>query len=280
MKDDRLYARLVLDFADHPKIQPLSDAAFRCLIEATLWSRKHMTDGFLSRRLALARWLPEVLLELASNDLHNPSLIEADEGWYIHDFAAHQSTKAEIEALREARKSAGQRGGLAKQASAKASAKASAVAKLKPPVSVSVSDSVGLEPSFKKEGTRFSVEINGTKVAVAPEVRELVHDVLPTAVLRARATRDGLYGHSQQLADDGATENELRATLAEWCNRTDAFPGHLPRIYTELARKAAGGMTTAQAQQSANPSTTDQRVTQTLRLAEKYAEQETRKELA
>ena len=36
-KDIRLYAKFTLDFSDHPKIMPLSDAAFRCLIEATLW---------------------------------------------------------------------------------------------------------------------------------------------------------------------------------------------------------------------------------------------------
>jgi hypothetical protein len=113
-KDIRLYAKFTLDFSDHPKIMPLSDAAFRCLIEATLWSRRQMTDGLLSRRLALARWSPEVLDELSTNDPVNPSLIEVEEGWFIHDFAQHQTTSDEIDALRATRKRAGRLGGLAK----------------------------------------------------------------------------------------------------------------------------------------------------------------------
>lgn len=113
-KDERLYAKLALDFADHPKVLPLSDAAFRCLIEATLWSRKQMTDGFLARRYAVARWSLDVLAELSTNDTDNPSLIEREDGWLIHDFALHQDTKADIEARRQRNKDAGRLGGLAK----------------------------------------------------------------------------------------------------------------------------------------------------------------------
>jgi hypothetical protein len=114
MKDERLYAKFVLDFPDHPKIMPLSAEAFRCLVEATLWSRKHLTDGFLASRYAVARWGLEVLTELSTNDPLNPSLVQAEDGWFIHDFALHQDTKADVEARRERNKRNGQRGGLAK----------------------------------------------------------------------------------------------------------------------------------------------------------------------
>jgi hypothetical protein len=113
-KDGRLYGKFTLDFADHPKILPLSDAAFRCLVEATLWSRKQQTDGWLASRLALARWSLEALNELCTNDTDNPSLIASESGWLIRDFAEHQDTKAEIEARRERAIAAGQRGGLAR----------------------------------------------------------------------------------------------------------------------------------------------------------------------
>lgn len=119
-KDSRLFGKFGLDFPDHPKILPLSDAAFRCLVEATLWSRKQMTDGMLARRYAVAKWGPDVLAELATNDPESPSLIESEEGWMIHDFAEHQETRADIEARSERNKAAGRRGGLAK---AKRSAK-------------------------------------------------------------------------------------------------------------------------------------------------------------
>ena len=115
-KDGRLYGKFSLDFPDSHKIMPLSDAAFRCLVEATLWSRKQLSDGLLPKRYAVARWSQEVLDELASNDPANPSLIEVDEGWMIHDFAEHQTTKADIDRVRQVRKEAGRRGGHAKAA--------------------------------------------------------------------------------------------------------------------------------------------------------------------
>ena len=274
-KDNRLYGRFVLDFADHPKIMPLSDAAFRCLVEATLWSRKHMTDGFLSKRLAIAKWSLDVLLELASNDPEKPSLVEAEEGWYIRDFAEHQSTKAEIEALRETRKTAGRRGGLVKSGSSSdgsSNCLASAEAKPKPPVSVYVSDSVVVEPSFKEKGTTFSVELNGDTVAVTNDVRAVVQASVPPAVLRARRTRDGLLGQAQLLFNDGATIDQLAATLQTWAQRTDVYPGHLPHIYAELAR--VGGTTTRTAQRNAEPN----KVRMLAELAAETREQE-RKEL-
>lgn len=114
MKDPRLYAKFTISFASHPKILILSDAAFRCLVEATLWSREQEKDGFLARRLALAKWSLDVLQELCTNDDENPSLIEREEGWYIHDYGEHQETKADIEARRERNRANGQKGGLAK----------------------------------------------------------------------------------------------------------------------------------------------------------------------
>lgn len=138
-KDQRLYGKFTLDFADHPKIAILSDAAFRCLVEATLWSRKQERDGLLPRRYAVAKWGIDVLQELCCNDDTKPSLIERDEGWYVHDFAEHQETKADIEARRERNKIAGQKGGLAK---AKRTGKRGAKQPAKQPVSDVVSENV------------------------------------------------------------------------------------------------------------------------------------------
>jgi hypothetical protein len=51
-KDQRLYGKFTLNFPRHPKIAILSDAAFRCLVEATLYSRDELTDGLLASRYA------------------------------------------------------------------------------------------------------------------------------------------------------------------------------------------------------------------------------------
>lgn len=112
-KDERLYGRFTLDFADSPKIMPLSDAAFRALVEMTLYSRRMLTDGFIASAIANARWGASVCFELLQNDPVKPSLIEVENGYLIHDFAEHQTTRAEIESLREKRKAAGRKGGKA-----------------------------------------------------------------------------------------------------------------------------------------------------------------------
>lgn len=110
-KDARLYGKFTHDFADSPKIAPLSDSAFRTLVEMTLWSARMMTDGVIPGGVATKFWQVLALAELCQNDAVNPSLRLLDDGSYqIHDFTEHQTSKSEIEAKREA----GRLGGLAK----------------------------------------------------------------------------------------------------------------------------------------------------------------------
>lgn len=109
-KDSRLYGKFTLDFPEHEKIFILSDAAFRMLVEMTLYSSKMQTDGRVSKRLARARWSLESARELLANDPEKPSIYEDGNDYVIHDFAKHQVTKADLEAKKEA----GRRGGLAK----------------------------------------------------------------------------------------------------------------------------------------------------------------------
>ena len=120
MKDDRLYARFTLDFPDSPKFIALSVEAKWAYVEMVIYSRRQLTDGFLANAVALAKWGASVCLELLENDPVNPSLIEVENGYQIHDFAKHQTTKEDIKSLSEKRKAAGRKGGLA---SAQAKAK-------------------------------------------------------------------------------------------------------------------------------------------------------------
>jgi len=115
--DNRLYARLCLDFADHAKIAILSDAAFRCLIEMILWSRQHMTDGLVPTPYALKRWSKEALDELANNDPQQPSIKQNQATCLIHDFSKHQTTTKDLLTVREKRIAAGRKGGIASAAS-------------------------------------------------------------------------------------------------------------------------------------------------------------------
>ena len=110
-----LFARLALDYADHPKIAALSDAAFRAHIELILYARKYETDGIIrnpiANRLAF-RWDTDVLTELQNNDDEAPSLIRLESGdYYLHGYEDMQETKAEIEQRRRKNRGNGRKGG-------------------------------------------------------------------------------------------------------------------------------------------------------------------------
>lgn len=152
-KDSRLYANITHDFFESPKIMVLSDRAKLGLLEMILWSCRMQTDGVIDRRVASAKHLLDVCQELLDNDPETPSLMELENGdFLIHDFTEHQTTRAEIEAIREKRRAAGRAGGLAKSrahaaksskrlASATASAKHGAKQTASKPVAKGVANS-------------------------------------------------------------------------------------------------------------------------------------------
>lgn len=212
-KDHRLYGKFTLDFAENQKVLPLSDGAFRCLVEATLWSRKHETDGLLPTRLAIAKWSPEVLEELATNDPHKPSLVPVENGWLIHDYAEHQDTKAEIDARRERNKLNGQKGGLAKSKHVG-----------KRVASKSVSENVAEEEEEKhsttakavveprKRGTRITADWLPSEAAIAA-----MRDECPTVHLQAEHRKFVDYW-TAKAGRDGVKLN-WDATWRNWIRR-------------------------------------------------------------
>lgn len=110
-KDTRLFARLDLDYADHPKIVALSDSAFRAHIEMILYARKYMTDGHIPNRVA-NRVGFESVTELLTNDEANPSLVKTEDGgYYLHGYADMNETKSEIESRTRRNAENGKRGG-------------------------------------------------------------------------------------------------------------------------------------------------------------------------
>lgn len=173
-KDERLYGRFTLDFADSPKIAPLSDLAFRTLVEMTLHSRRMLSDGFVDERIAKKKWKTRALAELLSNDPVKPSLIEISGGFLIHDFGEHQQTRADIEKKREA----GRAGGKARaqaHASAGATAHAQASSKLTTETETETSTSNEVDRP-RKRGSRLTEawlptsELVNQVRAIAPDV--------------------------------------------------------------------------------------------------------------
>lgn len=114
-KKSTLFARLALDYADHPKIMALSDAAFRAHVTFILYCRKYETDGIIknpiANRLAL-QWDTDVLSELQNNDDDAPSLQKLDNGdFYLTGYEDMQETKEEIDARRRQNAENGRKGG-------------------------------------------------------------------------------------------------------------------------------------------------------------------------
>ena len=112
---EKLFAKFDLDFADNPKIIGLSCEAFRAFVESVLYSRQHLTDGFIDRRVVERKWGTAVAEELSTNDLVNPSWSPLENGWQIHGFEDKQTTKAEIAEKREKRREAGVKSGAARR---------------------------------------------------------------------------------------------------------------------------------------------------------------------
>ncbi|ROS28887.1 hypothetical protein EDF22_0618 [Rathayibacter sp. PhB127] len=177
-KDERLYARFDIGMSEHPKVMLLSDAAFRALIECTMYARRQLTDGFLDERVAVRMWGREVLDELASNHPERPTLERIDGGWHIRDYDEHQITRADIEKKREAGRMGGQ--ARAKRAASTTQAPASDVLKQNASTSQAMTE------------TETETETSPSKEGETPRKRgvRLSPDWLPSEASRAKARTD------------------------------------------------------------------------------------------
>lgn len=122
-KDTRTYVRIHDGMPDHPKVDGLSDGAFRLLVTMWCWCSRHLTDGLIPG----PTWLKRGTLK-SRGELVAAGLVDlTDDGQVrMHDYTDHQRTAEEVRQLQEARRDAGRKGGLAKAkgvANAKASAK-------------------------------------------------------------------------------------------------------------------------------------------------------------
>jgi hypothetical protein len=103
----RIFIQVDVNMPDHPKVEGLSDAAFRALMKAWCYCRKYETDGFIKTASWTSRSTPKARRELVEAGLAH----EVDGGVTMHDFTEHQQSKAEIQAHREKQASNGSKGG-------------------------------------------------------------------------------------------------------------------------------------------------------------------------
>ncbi len=91
--------------ATSPKHAPLSDPAFRLWTHALLWSKEHLTDGFIPAGMLATlhprgpRVVAELLRVLVPGK--GPLWHEVEGGYQIHDYQDWQDTKARVQERRQ-----------------------------------------------------------------------------------------------------------------------------------------------------------------------------------
>lgn len=234
-RDKRLFARLDLDYADHPKIACLSDSAFRAHIEMILYARKYQTDGVIPKRFA-SRFATESLSELLANDAESPSLLSRPDGTYeLHGYADMNETKAEIERRSRANTENGRRGGIAKARTTKRVAKQVATSSLSEKGSEFVAETETETDTPPKGG---GARKRGTRI---PEPFMLTHDMkqwaadeVPGVNVEASTRRFVDYWRAESGAK--ATKRDWVATWRNWLRR-DA-DSRKPNKLTPMERAA------------------------------------------
>jgi hypothetical protein len=109
-EDDRTYIRVHDGMPDHPKVDALSDKAFRLLVTTWCWCSEYRTDGKVKRALWDRRGTPKARRELIDAGLAEDL---GPDGVQMHDYLQHQRSKAEIDEYSAARKASLQRSSVA-----------------------------------------------------------------------------------------------------------------------------------------------------------------------
>lgn len=109
-KDPRNWIRVSHGLPGHPKIEPLTDKAFRLLVTSWCYCAANNTDGHIRRVVWDRKSTAKARQELIDAGL----VLLVDDGVEMRDYLEHQESAAERAARRENRARAGQLGGRAK----------------------------------------------------------------------------------------------------------------------------------------------------------------------
>ncbi len=105
--DDRTYIKLHDGMPDHPKVDGLSDKAFRLLVETWCWCSRHLTDGYVPQSTWQKRGTKNTRRELVEAGL---VIVRATGGVECHDYLSHQRSAHQVAELREKKKLAAAKG--------------------------------------------------------------------------------------------------------------------------------------------------------------------------
>lgn len=107
------YLNLDDNFADHPKVDALSDGAFRLHVAGLLYSARHRLDGKVPGD-KVGRLVPRFRRPCLNELLDGRLWLPHTEGYEIHDYLDWNKSREEIEEqrehLRKVRSAAGKKG--------------------------------------------------------------------------------------------------------------------------------------------------------------------------
>lgn len=98
------FIRVHENMPEHPKVEPLTDKAFRLLVETWCWSKRAKTNGHVEAKVWRRRGTAKTRAELAESGLVDDDLAG---GVIVHDFDDWQMTTDEIEEQQERQSDAG-----------------------------------------------------------------------------------------------------------------------------------------------------------------------------
>lgn len=106
-KIDRPFIRVHENMPEHPKVEPLSDKAFRLLVETWCWTKRAKTNGHVNAAIWKRRGTAQARAQLIAAGLVDDDLTG---GVIVHDFDEWQMTTDEIDEARDVKSTAGSLG--------------------------------------------------------------------------------------------------------------------------------------------------------------------------
>lgn len=230
-RDQRLFMTFPIDFWTHPKVSRLSDAAFRAFVEANGHSRMRETDGVLEADDAEFLWKPEVLSELVDSHPSRPLMVRNEEGEYVlRDYAEHQFTKADRDALSEKRATAARIGAEKRAQEKQVRASAQQVPNKSQQTAAGIGIGIEIDQDLKNTPAP-SVLVSAFETAWShwPKKVERKKALEQWKVAARRIPVDELSAHVIRFGDAYAatTEKQFVPALNVWLNRerwTDELP--------------------------------------------------------
>jgi hypothetical protein len=207
-RDRRTFINVADTMPEHPKIEGLSDGAFRALITLWCYCGAQLNDGIVAEPAWIRRTSRRIRAELLESGL----VEEVPGGVAMHDYLEHNRSRAEAESLTQKRRSAGSLGGKAK-ADALASATASATPGAKQDAKQTASNDVAEERRGEERKEEREPRNRATRLPAS---------WTPTVEHKQRATDEGvdldreLVKFRAHAEETGRTSKNWNGTFTRW----------------------------------------------------------------